>query len=313
MSNVQIPKIAVLMAAYNGMNWIEEQIASILNQEHVVVHVFISVDLSSDSTYDWCKQLESENQNVSVLKYGERFGGAAKNFYRLIQDVDFSGFDYMVFADQDDIWDLDKLSHGIKKMQLANADAYSASVIAFWEDGREKLIDKSQPQKEFDYLLEAAGPGCTYIFTKKAANVIKKYLNEFPKLNSFILHDWLAYAILRHNNYVWIIDSEPKMYYRQHDSNQVGANSSFAGMIYRVKLIFSGQVFESIALLVNTFGIFSIELSSRIGLLRLALKARQLRRCRVDQMLAFIAICYLAIKRPKVILSQPYSRVNRGD
>ena len=307
------PKVAVLLAAYNGMNWIEEQIATIVNQENVEVHIFISVDLSSDNTYEWCKQFEQKNKTVTVLEYGDRFGGAAKNFFRLILDVDFEGFDYISFADQDDIWSEDKLSYGINKMVQANAEAYSSSVIAFWEDGREKLIDKSQPQKKYDYLLEAAGPGCTYIFTNKAANLIKKYLNQFPELNVFVLHDWLAYAILRHNHYVWMIDSESKMRYRQHDANQVGANSSFVGMVYRVKFIVSGKAFESIALLVKMLGISSIELSSRAGLLRLAIQARQLRRRSVDQMFAFFALCYLAIKGPKAILPQSYFQVSKED
>ncbi len=295
----ELPTVAVLLAAYNGIEWIEEQVNSILEQSDVGVSLFISVDLSSDGTYKWCKHLEDANPNVIVLEYGERFGGAAKNFFRLIKDVNFSAFDYVSFADQDDIWCLDKLSHGINKMEIANAEAYSASVIAFWDDGREKLIDKSQPQRELDYLFEAAGPGCTYIFTNKAASLIKSYLNDFPELNDFWLHDWLSYATLRHNHYKWVIDSEPKMKYRQHNANQVGANTSLKGLIYRIKYILSGQVFKSIALLVNTLGISSVKLSSRLDVLKLAFKARQLRRRSVDQALAFIALILYGIKGPE--------------
>lgn len=292
-------RVSVFLAAYNGINWIEEQVISILNQEAVSVHIFISVDLSSDLTNEWCQQLEEENQNITVLEYGERFGGAAKNFYRLIRQVDFSSFDYIAFADQDDIWSLDKLSHGIKRMKHMGAEAYSASVIAFWEDGREKLIDKSQPQKKLDYLFEAAGPGCTYIFTNKAASLIKSYLNTCPELNDFVLHDWLSYAILRRNRYLWLIDSEPKVKYRQHGANQVGANTSLKGVIYRVKCILSDQVFESIALLIKVLDITSVQLSSRVEILQLAFKARQLRRRGVDQVLVFIALFFYAIKGPK--------------
>jgi len=232
------------------------------------------------------------------LEYGERFGGAAPNFFRLIKDVNFSAFDYIAFADQDDIWSLDKLSHGISKMIATGAEAYSANVIAFWEDGREKLIDKAQPQRELDYLFEAAGPGCTYIFTNKAANLIKKYLLDFPELDDFILHDWLAYAILRHNQYKWIIDSEPKMRYRQHSLNQVGANTSLKGLIYRINYVFSGQVFESVRLLVNALDISSVNLSTREGVLRLAFNARQLRRRKVEQVFAFITLFIVAVKGP---------------
>ena len=293
------PSVAVLLAAFNGMEFIEEQLQTILQQQDVDVTVFISVDLSDDITYQWCLNFAEAHSSIKVLSYGERFGGAAPNFFRLVKDVDFSAFDYVAFSDQDDVWFVDKLSYGIKQMDSVDAQAYSANVIAFWKDGRKKLIDKSQKQRKLDYLFEAAGPGCTYIFTNKAAILIKKYLNSFPELNDFILHDWLSYAILRNNKYRWFIDPVPKMYYRQHDGNQLGANASFETIIYRMNYILSGQVFESIKLLINTFDITSVQISSRIGVLRLAFKVRQLRRGRIDQALAFIALFFYAIKGPK--------------
>ena len=289
---------AILLAAYNGRQWFDEQFKTISQQVDVNVHIFISVDKSSDGTYELCKLLENNNHNVTVLEYGERFGGAAKNFFRLLKSVDFSSFDYVAFADQDDVWFPDKLYHGIRQMSINNAEAYSASVIAFWHDGREKLIDKSQPQRELDYLFEAAGPGCTYIFTNKSASLIKHTLNQFPELNDFVLHDWLSYAVLRHNKFNWFIDPIPKMLYRQHDSNQVGANVSLKGMVYRFRYILSGQAFDSVGLLVNVLNIPDIQLASKKDIFRLALKARKLRRRSIDQLFAFIALLLYAIKGP---------------
>jgi rhamnosyltransferase len=286
------------LASYNGKSFLYEQLDSILNQCEVNIHVFISVDLSTDGTYEWCKFQEKEHENVTVLDYGKHFGGAAKNFFRLIRDVDFSGFDYITFADQDDIWFPDKLIHGIRQMKKYNAEAYSANVIAFWENGREKLIDKAQPQREFDYLFEAAGPGCTYIFTNKSASLIKYYINQFPKLDDFILHDCLSYAILRHNKYKWFIDSVPKMKYRKHDNNLIGANASLRGKLHRIQTILSGQAFDYVAMLINVLKIYDLNVSSRIGVLKLAVKANQLRRRKIDQVFAFIALIIYAIKGP---------------
>ncbi len=88
------PYVAVLLAAYNGMCWIEAQLSSILAQQGVNVCVFISVDPSSDETLAWChKYARKDNRVVVLADDGERFGGAAKNFFRLIRDVDFRGFD----------------------------------------------------------------------------------------------------------------------------------------------------------------------------------------------------------------------------
>jgi rhamnosyltransferase len=39
------PKVGVLLAAYNGMQWIEQQLKSIIDQEGVDVTIFVSVDL----------------------------------------------------------------------------------------------------------------------------------------------------------------------------------------------------------------------------------------------------------------------------
>jgi rhamnosyltransferase len=291
-----LPKVAILMAAYNGIQWIAEQVESILGQESIDSHLFISVDLSTDGTYEWCRAIEQNHSNVTVLPYGKQFGGAAPNFYRLIKEVDFSLFDYIALSDQDDVWNIDKLSHGINQLIDNKADAYSANVVAFWQNGREKLIEKSQQQKELDYLFEAAGPGCTYIFTNKSLSLVKDYLNKFPELNDFILHDWLAYAILRINHCKWFIDPIPKMRYRQHDLNQVGVNSTFKGKVYRIRYILSGQAFDSVKSLVSALNLSSIQLSTRLGVFKAALNVGQLRRRRIDQFFAFIALLLYGIK-----------------
>jgi rhamnosyltransferase len=230
--------IAVLLAAYNGMQWIEEQIDSILNQRNTDVKIFISVDLSIDGTYEWCQALQKRNPRVVVLPYGERFGGAAKNFFRLIRDVDFSNFDFVSLADQDDIWLPNKLQHAISLIKLGGYDAVSSDVIAFWEDGREKMIKKSYPQKIYDYLFEAAGPGCTYVFKASAVINFQKFLWENRVYtNEVALHDWMIYAFFRTYKYNWYIDTLPLIKYRQHSSNVMGLNLGFKAFFKRIKLV----------------------------------------------------------------------------
>ncbi|MCK5666577.1 MAG: glycosyltransferase family 2 protein, partial [Thiotrichaceae bacterium] len=79
------PRVAILLAAYNGMAFIALQLQSILHQQGVDLRIFISVDLSTDDTYNWCCHFANNQPKVTVLPYGERFGGAAVNFYRLIK------------------------------------------------------------------------------------------------------------------------------------------------------------------------------------------------------------------------------------
>lgn len=230
--------IAVLLAAYNGMQWIEKQIDSILNQRNVNVTIFISVDLSMDGTYEWCQVLQEQNRKVVILPYGERFGGAAKNFFRLIRDVNFSDFNFVSLADQDDIWLPNKLQHAISLIQLGGYDAVSSDAMAFWEDGREKLVKKSYPQKIYDYLFEAAGPGCTYVFKTSALVNFQKFLStNHVSTNKVALHDWMIYAYFRHNGFNWLIDDMSMINYRQHANNNVGFNSGLKAYKKRISLI----------------------------------------------------------------------------
>lgn len=230
-------KICVLLAAYNGFNSIQEQLDSIVLQANTIFDIVISIDLSDDDTFVICSDYARKYSNVKLLPYGERFGGAGKNFYRLLKDTDLSGYDYIAFSDQDDIWPENKLAKAIETLQ--QYDCYSANVTAFWQDGREVLIDKAQPQRDWDFLFEAAGPGCTYVFKHEVAMQFKSWLLEhYDKIGENIsLHDWLLYAFARARGYKWFIDPNSMMRYRQHANNQVGTNNSFVAANKRLKMI----------------------------------------------------------------------------
>lgn len=240
-------KIAVLLASYNGIKYIKEQVDSILNQKEVDVTIFISDDLSTDKTVEYLQNIYKDFKNIVYLTSGSKFGGAGKNFFRLIKDVDFSSFDFVSFVDQDDIWYEDKLIRAIKTIEDKQIDAYSSNVLAFWEDGKEMVINKSSSQARYDYLFEAAGPGCTYVLKKDLAISLQKFISEnWENVNKVELHDWFIYAFARENNYKWHIDEKPSMRYRQHTSNQVGANDGLNAKLKRLKKVFSSWYREEI-------------------------------------------------------------------
>lgn len=240
-------KIAVLLASYNGVKYIKEQVDSILNQKEVDVTIFISDDLSTDKTIEYLQDIYKDFKNIVYLPSGSKFGGAGKNFFRLIRDVDFSSFDFISFVDQDDIWYEDKLIRAIKTIEDKQLDAYSSNVLAFWEDGKEMIINKSNSQARYDYLFEAAGPGCTYVLKKDLAIFLQNFIcDNWEDVNKVELHDWFIYAFARENNYKWHIDEKPSMRYRQHTSNQVGANDGLKAKLKRLKKVFSSWYREEI-------------------------------------------------------------------
>lgn len=249
------PRLAVCLAAYNGMQWIDEQITSIKAQEGVDVTLYISVDVSTDGTEGHIRRLAENDKRIVLLPYGARFGGAAPNFFRLLAEIDFSPYDYVALSDQDDIWLPNKLSRATKALEASDADGYSSNVTAFWENGRQTIVNKAQPQRQFDYLFEAAGPGCTYVLSASLANKVKEcVVKNASEIKNIGLHDWLIYAFARSNGFKWIIDPAPSMLYRQHSTNQVGVNQGFRAFHARSKKIFNGWGFQQASMIAQLVG-----------------------------------------------------------
>jgi rhamnosyltransferase len=247
-------KIAILLAAFNGTKWIEEQIKSICEQKSVILTLYISVDLSVDRTFELCETYSNKNQSIFLLPYGKKFGCAAKNFFFLIREVNFDKYDFVALSDQDDIWDSNKLIRAINSIIDNDCDAYSSDVIAFWKNGKSKKIKKSWKQKKFDYIFESAGPGCTYVFKSKALIDFKNFLIlNWVSINQIAFHDWIIYAYLRHRKYRWLIDDLPLLKYRQHDYNEFGSNLGYKAFFKRILLVkkkwYSKEVFKIASLL----------------------------------------------------------------
>jgi rhamnosyltransferase len=295
---VNNPKVAVLLAAFNGMQWIEEQLDSILQQTGVDLTVFISIDCSVDETESWCHAYAARHSGVVVLAADGPFGGASRNFFRLIRDTAIEDFDFIAFSDQDDVWYPNKLERAIQEIRTRQVDAYSSNVTAFWPDGRTHLLDKAQPQTAWDFLFEAAGPGCTYVLSQRLASRLKAAtLTDWDELQRVTLHDWYFYAFARSRGFRWFIDDQPSMDYRQHERNQVGANMGVNSLIARYKSIHDGWWFSQVKVIARLVGVandpfvrswFSL---ARWQLLRLSLSAWQCRR-RLRDKLFFFCVCW---------------------
>jgi rhamnosyltransferase len=299
--------VAVALAAFNGQTFIGEQLESIWRQTDVDVQVFVSVDKSVDGTENYLASLALSEPRLSLLEMGQCFGGAGQNFYRLLREIDLSGFDYLCFADQDDVWDDGKLGRACRLMASRGTAGYSSNFTAFWPSGKERLVNKAWPQRKWDFLFESAGPGCTYVLHSGLALALQKLVREAdPKLLRIDYHDWLAYAFARSHNYPWIIDSWSSMKYRQHANNQIGVNSGWRAFWLRARKILSGYGFEQSRLIADVVGMSSAPVvrrglhGGRHGYLWLALASRHCRRRSLDQLWFFVSCVLAALVKPKL-------------
>lgn len=245
-------KICILLAAYNGSSYIKDQITSIQSQEYSNWDLFVNIDLSEDSTKEIVDEISNSDSRINILK-NERFGSAGKNFYDLIKNAPIEKYDFVAFADQDDIWNVDKLSKAIEILTDKNYNGYSSSMTAFYPSGKNIYINKSKNQKLIDYKFESAGPGCTYVFNKEIAMLTRGCLLEHPIIEEqFYYHDWLVYYVARNNSHKWYIDKYSSMYYRQHEENDTGANIGIRSALKRFKVFLNGWYFDQVYLLEST-------------------------------------------------------------
>lgn len=304
-----LPHVCVLMATFNGEEFILEQLESLLNQNEVRITLLISDDGSTDRTQakvnNFIAMHHEHAMHMVVLEANDCSLGAGGNFLRLLEACDSKSFDYIALSDQDDIWLPDKLRIAIKQLEFFNADCFSSAVTAFWQSGRQQVIRQSLRKSRLDFLFEGGGHGCTYLMRSRFVRDVQSFLNSYGGMTrDFHYHDWLLYLLARTWKRRWIIDGEPQILYRQHDNNDTGTRFSTQGLMARVSKIrsgwYRGQIEKALTLHSFAADFFNHSLSDErnIRVLRAGNRAQKLflilsmsRRSIIDRMvLAFACV-----------------------
>lgn len=208
-------KVQVLMSTYNGEKYLREQIDSILAQKGVEVHLLVRDDGSKDNTVEIIKKYKG----IEIIQ--AKNVGATNSFLNLIELA--GDYDYYAFADQDDVWDEDKLFIAIQKL-----DEHICPAIY---SGNTRLVDKelnfikNETQKPITTLgssiVKNYVTGCTAVFNSQLMRYLKQHT---PQCAPF--HDWWVNLVCLSVGGVSVYDYEPHMNYRQHGNNVVSGNDS---------------------------------------------------------------------------------------
>lgn len=228
-------KVAVLMSTYNGEEYLEKQLDSILSQNgDYSIEIIIRDDGSTDNTKNilkkYCKQYDNIRWYTGVSK------GPAMSFIELLRKN--REYDFYAFSDQDDYWLPNKLSKAIDKMMHEKASLYFANAILVDSDLNLLNINvyKQSPKLDFKTLTCAGGIlGCTLVLNNDLAKYIQN--SNYPK--KIIMHDFYISEVCAAIGKKIIYDPECVMYYRQHNNNVVGVSygTILNKIISRVKSI----------------------------------------------------------------------------
>ena len=212
-------RLAILMSTYNGEKYIEAQIESILQQEtDMPFDLIVRDDGSKDATVEILQRY----QEKGLLKYytGENLG-AAKGFIQLLRQN--TGYDYYAYADQDDVWDPDKIAKGLEAINGVVGPAIYCTNAALVDDQLQSLGRNTHREIPHYNLLSilclaSCAQGCTSVFNQALAQIIQNH--DVPDV--FIMHDSLLTCLCALIDGKIIYDHRPSMKYRMHSANVFG-------------------------------------------------------------------------------------------
>lgn len=162
------PAVLVMMSTYNGEKYVAEQIDSILAQQHVDITLAIRDDGSSDTTLDILNDYAAKHSNITVSS-GENLGYAA-SFWSLLLQAD-TKYNYYAFADQDDLWDANKIAAAIFAVKKVDnpVTLYTSALRVVDEDLNEQYINTFPRLKPTlgSAITRPRLSGCTMVLTNE--------------------------------------------------------------------------------------------------------------------------------------------------
>lgn len=221
--------IEILLPVYNGEKYLAEQIESILAQTNKDWILKVRNDGSKDNSQavidrycnaypDKIIMIDSPCENVGLVR--------SINY---LQAAEPHG-DYIMFADQDDVWLPDKLEVSINEIKTLEKDSPGKPAMictdATCVDANLNVINSSFfesqrfPKDTFDDVNKMIAlnviQGCTIAINQQAV----KYIFPMPLIMS--IHDmWIGVNCAHFGNVKYL--HQPTILYRQHSTNVAGS------------------------------------------------------------------------------------------
>ena len=231
------PRIAVLLASFQGEAYIEAQLDSILAQTVPGIQIIVSDDGSTDQTRRILERHQRYYPEQIVLRHRDKDGefknrepfipAPAMNFFWLMSQTDA---DYVLLSDQDDVWDsrkVEKLLWMMREFEVPGLPALVYSDMEVVDAGLREISPSFFAYSHIDpdrymfpkILVENAVTGGALMMNRSLLQLARKV----PR--ACFMHDWwiaLCASCFGH----MICVREPLSLYRQHQDNVLGARAT---------------------------------------------------------------------------------------
>ena len=230
-------KVAVLMGAFNGRRFLAEQLDSIAAQAHPDWELWVSDDGSKDDTLAILEAYRAKWGSDRLSFFLGPAQGLATNFLSLACKAGIQAA-YYAYADQDDIWEPDKLSRAVNwlaTMQPSVPALYCSRTILVDAAGKETGLSvlHAKPPCFANALVQNIAGGNTMVFNNAARNLLRESGADVR----VVTHDWWTYIVVTGCGGKVFYDPHPTIRYRQHGRNQLGSNVGWSGRLARAGML----------------------------------------------------------------------------
>lgn len=255
-------KVCVLMATYNPVEYVVEQIESILSQKNVELELIIRDDASKTENKEILRKY-SCNPKVTLIE-GDKNLGVTGNIKKLLEYAyEFkSEYNYFAYSDQDDVWYPDKLEVAIKELnKLENSlpCLYCSNLLVtdYKLTPTHELFRKNVVKGSFaQSLAQVFILACTSVINFKMVEKLIKY--DFEPLG----YDTFVYYLAALSKQLYF-DNQPHILYRQHGDNVSG--QKYNGLKYIIHHSISAVSSKEIGTMKNNAKFLLDNLSSELS------------------------------------------------
>lgn len=235
------PKVAILLCTFNGEQYLAAQLDSFAAQTHKNWEVWTSDDGSQDGTRTILETYKHQWKHNHLSIHTGPAQGFVANFLSLTQMRSINA-DYFAYSDQDDLWEVDKISRAIASLAVVPPGTpamYCSRTRYISADGDDLGCSTlfTRPATFKNALVQSIAGANTIVLNRAARELVATASHHFDVAS----HDWWAYMLITGCGGHVFYDSYPGVRYRQHGRNMAGQNVSLSASVVRANELLAGR------------------------------------------------------------------------
>lgn len=239
---MKLPKVSIIMPAYNCANLISFSIESVLNQSFKAWELIIVNDCSTDNTLSVIESFISKDERIKVISNNVNQGVAqSRNI-----GIQKASNEWIAFLDSDDLWTQEKLKEQLE-FNFKHTAEFSFTGSSYIDMNNKYFKGQLIIPKIITYqdLKKQNVISCSSVMIKK------EYMLEFPMEDDSLHEDYLTWLrIIKKTNVAYGLNN-PYLIYRISTNSKSGNKLKTIKMTFKVFKKMNYSVLESLYYTLN--------------------------------------------------------------